>query len=162
VGFYTWDTRSSWLTGQIPFSALTVSCLGGSFSGIGVHESRLTPAEKTEGLKVREAKAAQTTHPRWNLTRVALLLLRGLLLRSHHPYQTEHLIPADAHCVRKESVHAQSLRGLCHVHTHEPHRLVLHHLPLQSCSVSALYLALVLLCLIMPFKIRMGHFHPGR
>jgi hypothetical protein len=69
------NTRSSGLTGQIPFSALTISCLGGSFSGIGVHESRLTAAEKIEGLKVCEAKAFHITRPKWNLTGVVFLLL---------------------------------------------------------------------------------------
>ncbi|CAG5174661.1 uncharacterized protein ALTATR162_LOCUS7834 [Alternaria atra] len=35
----------------IPFTALTVSCLGGSFKGVGVHEFRLSAEQKTEGLK---------------------------------------------------------------------------------------------------------------
>jgi hypothetical protein len=161
VSFYRWDTRSSWLTGQLPFSALTISCLGGSFSGIGVHEFRLTTAEKTEGLKVCKANDFSATRPDRNLTCVVLLFLRGLLLRSHYSYQVEHFIHADAHCVREESFHAQSLRRLCHVHTHEPHRLILHHFPLQSCSASAPYLALTLLYLTMYMKIRMGHCHRG-
>ncbi|KAM3071820.1 hypothetical protein ACMFMG_009677 [Clarireedia jacksonii] len=37
-------------TAVIPFTVLTVACLVGSFKGIGVHEYRLTPDEKVEGL----------------------------------------------------------------------------------------------------------------
>ncbi|TEY35781.1 hypothetical protein BOTCAL_0579g00040 [Botryotinia calthae] len=38
-------------TAVIPFTVLTVACLGGSFRGVGVHESRMTPEQKTVGLK---------------------------------------------------------------------------------------------------------------
>ncbi|TGO44020.1 hypothetical protein BCON_0649g00020 [Botryotinia convoluta] len=38
-------------TAVIPFTALTIACLGGSFRGVGVHESRMTPEQKAVGLK---------------------------------------------------------------------------------------------------------------
>lgn len=139
-----------------------MSCLGGSFKGVGVHEFRLSAEQETEGLKVCEAKYLDTTDAKRNLTCVVLLLLRGFLLRCHYSHQIEHFFYASAHCIGKKEVYTKSVCSLCHVYTHEPHRVVIHHLPLQPCPVSTVDIGLVVFWLTMPPKIRMGHFYPGR
>ncbi|KAF7576992.1 hypothetical protein PtrSN002B_004345 [Pyrenophora tritici-repentis] len=35
----------------VPFTGLSISCIGGAFSGIGVHEFRLSAAEKVQGMQ---------------------------------------------------------------------------------------------------------------
>ncbi|USP74527.1 hypothetical protein yc1106_01801 [Curvularia clavata] len=35
----------------LPFTALTISCIGGAFSGVGVHDDRLAPQEKVQGMQ---------------------------------------------------------------------------------------------------------------
>jgi hypothetical protein len=34
------------------FTALTISCIGGAFSGIGIHQDRLSSAEQVHGMQV--------------------------------------------------------------------------------------------------------------
>jgi hypothetical protein len=40
------------LTSQPLFTALTIACIGGAFSGIGVHQSRLSFPEQVHGMQV--------------------------------------------------------------------------------------------------------------
>ncbi|CAG5184112.1 uncharacterized protein ALTATR162_LOCUS10916 [Alternaria atra] len=35
----------------LPFTALTISCIGGAFNGVGVHDRRLGPDEKVQGMQ---------------------------------------------------------------------------------------------------------------
>lgn len=37
---------------SFPFLALSISCLGSSFSGVGIRSEHLTPVEQVNGLKV--------------------------------------------------------------------------------------------------------------
>lgn len=147
---------------QIPFTALTVSCLGGSFAGVGVHEYRLSAVDKVEGLKVCRAKGFHAMRPSQNLTCVVLFFLRSVLLCRHHSHQIEHLMHADPHCIAEKGVYIQSVHSLCHVYTDEPHCAILHHLSLQPSAVSNHCSFLVLFHLTLRTKICVGHFYPGR
>ncbi|EUC28547.1 hypothetical protein COCVIDRAFT_109583 [Bipolaris victoriae FI3] len=35
----------------IPFTGLTISCIGGAFSGVGIHDNKLSPSEKVQGMQ---------------------------------------------------------------------------------------------------------------
>lgn len=37
---------------KIPFTALTVSCVGGAYNGIGIHQYRLNEMEEKRGMQV--------------------------------------------------------------------------------------------------------------
>jgi len=38
---------------QVPFTGLTIACIGGAFSGVGVHDDNLNAEEKVKGMEVR-------------------------------------------------------------------------------------------------------------
>ena len=38
---------------QIPWAALSATCIGGAFNGIGVHEAKLTPEQRIAAMMVR-------------------------------------------------------------------------------------------------------------
>jgi hypothetical protein len=40
------------LISQPFFTALSISCIGGAFSGVGVHQERLSPEEQVTGMQV--------------------------------------------------------------------------------------------------------------
>ena len=74
------------------------------------------------------------------LNHVVLLLLRGLLLCSDHPYQDEHLIHAHPHRIPEKSLHLQLIYRLSHVYRHELDCDAVHHFPVRAGVVRLGYL----------------------
>lgn len=72
-----------------------------------------------------------------NLLNVAVvLLLRNLLLRRNHSYQTQYFLHVNAHRLAPPRIHLGLVFRFDHVHRHESHCVFLYCVSLQPRSVS--------------------------
>ena len=115
---------------KVPWIGLSAACLGGSFQGVGVHETLLDASQQTNALMVI-IRRSQCSRVLVNVFTV-VLALRGLLVHFSDTSQAQHLILACPHCRHQTGLRLQPLRCLCAHDYHEPHRALLHCVPVRT------------------------------
>ena len=122
-----WDDWSMTFA-LIPFTALSVFCLGGSFLGIGVHKWKLTAAQNETGMMVSLVipyqRFIELTHT------TVVLLLRMLLLPCDYSHQAQYIFHAYESRWAEEELHLRAMGDVLSFRHHEPDQLLLHRLSL--------------------------------
>lgn len=128
-GSIKYSTRSSDRS-KIPFGALSVFCLGGSFLGVGVHKENLD-AHHTEIAMMWffffECFFCLAIIPT-KLSIAFMLMVRYL----RTPYRKTITHQFSARCRPEEDLSPLPLVHVSHLRPNESHLLLLHNLPLRS------------------------------